>query len=299
MMGRTEQLEELDALQSIFYSDELVVLKKDGKDIKIIFLAHVTLPENFLVKYKESPEVDEYSFVDISYLPPIKLSLTLPEAYPNKCSPKFNISCQWLTKSTISKLCTQLDIIWSENEYMQIIYMWIDFLKNDLLDFLRIENELDLTELYFFHINYVKNTEQTLQYSTKQGYNMQESSSNFGNELEINTCEKNNDKYKDNYNTLFYKNGDKTFMCGAGRYYNSQHKGKEIDDELACKVQNECDPRACSDINLQTSPLKLIMNYNVERKKLEFNKKFFECSICLDVSNFKSIWSCLIKIVLI
>ncbi|KAL0267325.1 UNVERIFIED_CONTAM: hypothetical protein PYX00_009624 [Menopon gallinae] len=281
-MGRTEQLEELDALESIFYSQELQIIKKDGKDIRVVFLAHVTLPENFTVKYKESPEAEEYSSVEINYLPPVRLNLTLPESYPSKCSPKFTISCQWLTKPTISRLCTQLEKIWHENENVQIIYMWIDFLKNDLLDFLGIENELDLTELYSLHMNYIKNSEQTLQYSNKQGCDKPESNSNLGSKgIEMRASVQNNDMYKDkSYNSLFYKNDGKTFMYSKDVYYNSKCTGRELEDGNDCKIQNDCDPRACLDLNLQTSPLKIVINYNAERKKLEFNRTFFTCNIC-------------------
>lgn len=45
----------------------------------------------------------------------------------------------------MSSLCRRLDQMWEENQGSEILFTWIQFLKEEALDFLGIQSPLEIT----------------------------------------------------------------------------------------------------------------------------------------------------------
>ncbi|XP_076228155.1 E3 ubiquitin-protein ligase RNF14-like isoform X2 [Nomia melanderi] len=98
----------------------------------------------------------EYSSVSkyfIKYLPPIRMHIQLPIDYPTKSAPNYYITTSWLSSWKISMICQKLDEIWLNNRGQEILFLWFEFLKNDLLYFLQIKDTLDISFLYMAYYN--------------------------------------------------------------------------------------------------------------------------------------------------
>lgn len=129
--------DELLALASI-YDEEEFHRAESGKEGEIHLC--LELPPNFklLVKGQKSAEHN------ISFLPPLVLSFDLPDDYPSTSAPVFTISSKWLTRVQITALCRKLDELWEENQGNVVLFTWIQFLKEETLDFLTIQSPLEI-----------------------------------------------------------------------------------------------------------------------------------------------------------
>ncbi|KAF8784460.1 E3 ubiquitin-protein ligase RNF14-like [Argiope bruennichi] len=148
---------------------ELLALKNiyEEKDFKIDemnppsgkFAAQVRLPQPFFIRYmspqdnlesQDSEVLVEESFL-IEHLPPINFSFYFPKTYPLETCPAFLLSCSWLTLNQLSDLCRHLESVWELNRDA-ILFTWFQFLQDEALDFLNINDSLDITELLKFKI---------------------------------------------------------------------------------------------------------------------------------------------------
>ncbi|CAG0884323.1 unnamed protein product [Darwinula stevensoni] len=84
---------------------------------------------------------------DIKYLPPVRLDFRLPLKYPSTEPPLYTISCIWLTRKQLSRVCEKFDMTWSSQKGEVVLFQWINFLQSDLLHVLGIEEKLDLSSL--------------------------------------------------------------------------------------------------------------------------------------------------------
>ncbi|ESO86702.1 hypothetical protein LOTGIDRAFT_73005, partial [Lottia gigantea] len=82
------------------------------------------------------------STLEISYLAPLSLQISLPPTYPSTDSPVFTLSSSWLSPVHLTALCQNLDTLWKENDHMVIIFTWIDWLENNVLSFLGLEDSV-------------------------------------------------------------------------------------------------------------------------------------------------------------
>ncbi|KAK6640236.1 hypothetical protein RUM44_011922 [Polyplax serrata] len=293
-MDRSAQMDEIDSLKSIYYNEEFQVTGNSDQNDKIqaIFWAFNKLPDDYSIKYLDVLGSHDPCYMKVKYLPPIELRLTFPEDYPSKNPPEFVISCQWLPKSKISLLCKKLDDIWTEYGAVEIVYIWSDFLKNDALDFLGFANELDLRELCCKHLSFMQKLKENKEDNImrKQETYSQEASalkeiisngtcSDIVNVGEIDTKNlpgtsvnqrvKNIKVYKDCHNK--YR---KEFPYCRQKYVNKNSARRKSYNK------NKFDQRAVLDLNLKTSPLRLLENYNAEREVVQFLKNFYTCNIC-------------------
>ncbi|XP_026185015.1 E3 ubiquitin-protein ligase RNF14 isoform X2 [Mastacembelus armatus] len=81
----------------------------------------------------------------------IQLCLELPpdfklvvKDYPSSSPPIFTLSSKWMTRGQMSSLCRRLDELWEENQGCEILFTWIQFLKEEALDFLGIQSPLEV-----------------------------------------------------------------------------------------------------------------------------------------------------------
>nr|NP_001123340.1 Zn-finger (RING/cysteine-rich C6HC)-7 [Ciona intestinalis]FAA00216.1 TPA: zinc finger protein [Ciona intestinalis] len=82
----------------------------------------------------------------VSFLPPIQLNFALSDGYPSDEPPQFNLSCVWLSPSQLYELCLKLDEIWQKEEGNVILYEWFQFLQDDSLSILGINDNLHICD---------------------------------------------------------------------------------------------------------------------------------------------------------
>ncbi|CAB4068724.1 RNF14 [Lepeophtheirus salmonis] len=90
---------------------------------------------------------------DLDHIPPISLVFEFPANYPSVSMPKFSLSCLWLNSKQILLLEEHLESLWNENKGSVILFNWITFLQNEVLEFLDFEKEIIIEEKEkgFFH----------------------------------------------------------------------------------------------------------------------------------------------------
>ncbi|XP_003745898.1 E3 ubiquitin-protein ligase RNF14 [Galendromus occidentalis] len=144
----SSQQDELDALESI-YGEKIFARTKTGNLLGAKLTFSTRLPRESVNVKLDVPQFEAQSF-RVNYLPPLYLDLVFPEGYPELEPPRFVIHAQWLNMFELNKICARLDEMWKENENMIIVFNWVDFLENELLNFLGIADEIDLKKLFFF-----------------------------------------------------------------------------------------------------------------------------------------------------
>ncbi len=55
--------------------------------------------------------------------------------------PSYQIKSNWLNLSQLKQICDKLDEIWLQNYNMIVLFTWIDFLQNNLIEFLDLFEE--------------------------------------------------------------------------------------------------------------------------------------------------------------
>ncbi|XP_045203208.2 E3 ubiquitin-protein ligase RNF14-like [Mercenaria mercenaria] len=150
MSDQEEQDDELLALTSIY--DNVLKVTKEGELNGGELSASPVLPDDFCVKILKnqkgsSGETSETELHIIRYLPPILLNFVLPKDYPSCNAPQFTLSCKWLNRQQLGKLCKKLDSIWEENTGCVVLFMWNTFLQDELFDFLSLSSPLELAHV--------------------------------------------------------------------------------------------------------------------------------------------------------
>ncbi|XP_069827835.1 E3 ubiquitin-protein ligase RNF14-like [Dendropsophus ebraccatus] len=138
------QEDELLALASIYSEDEY--MRADTAQGGEIYLC-LDLPSDFVVSIKSNNETNSYAHNfenTVSYLPPIVLNFELPPGYPSTTCPIFTLCCKWLSPSQLTLLCQRLDDLWEENKGSVILFQWIQFLKEETLDYLNIKSPYEI-----------------------------------------------------------------------------------------------------------------------------------------------------------
>ena len=88
-----------------------------------------------------------YTSMFVNNLTPVILTLVLPETYPVEACPVFSLSCQWLSSTQLSAVATKLESLYTENQGEQILYIWANWIQNDLLNSLSLQSVLIIDEL--------------------------------------------------------------------------------------------------------------------------------------------------------
>uniref|UniRef100_A0A3B4Y7I0 RBR-type E3 ubiquitin transferase n=1 Tax=Seriola lalandi dorsalis TaxID=1841481 RepID=A0A3B4Y7I0_SERLL len=133
-----DQEDELLALHSIFGLEEFVRNESNpAGEIRV----SVELPADFTVALTEGETVRQY---EISFLPPLLLTFELPEDYPSSSPPSFTLTCSWLTHIQLSALGAQLTDLYQATGGAVVLFSWVQFLREDTLQFLDIHTLLEL-----------------------------------------------------------------------------------------------------------------------------------------------------------
>lgn len=152
---RVRQEDEILALSSIYNSNyEFSYVRGDIVECYCnIFLKASSLTFKNVYKNDKNLESGLFSKYVVKYLPPVRVYLELPDDYPSKSPPNFYVTTSWLSPWQISCVCQKLDQVWIDNKGQEILFLWLEFLRNDLLRFLRITDVLDISFLHMVYYN--------------------------------------------------------------------------------------------------------------------------------------------------
>lgn len=141
-----EQINEKLALESMFENEELQFSELDGQ------ISGSAIVRTFLDKTLIVEEIDQKKYAQyinkldgklkLKFLPPIEIQFRLPQNYPSAAPPTYTLICRWLNNEQFNKVCKQLDDIWSDSEGQVVLYRWISYLQNDLLNTLNIRDSI-------------------------------------------------------------------------------------------------------------------------------------------------------------
>ncbi|VDM94986.1 unnamed protein product [Thelazia callipaeda] len=142
-----DQVNEIEALQSV-YCTEMESFKYDAVSKLFYRNRIVALPSQLLnVSNLYSKDVLDDQNINIFYLPPIFLHITLPQNYPSTCMPQFSLDIYWLDSTAKNHLAKVLLNAWETYCGMPILFMWIDLLKEEILKILQTRKVINLNEL--------------------------------------------------------------------------------------------------------------------------------------------------------
>ncbi|KAK1134306.1 hypothetical protein K0M31_012083 [Melipona bicolor] len=148
--NRKRQKDEVLVLSNIYNNNEF---SHNKEDIIECYYNAFPLVSGDLLRLENiyEKDFDSFSSYFIKYLPPIRVYLQLNRDYPTGKSPNFYIISSWLSPWQISLICQKLDEIWLQNKGQEILFLWFEFLRSDVLNFLNIKNTLDIS---FIHMTY-------------------------------------------------------------------------------------------------------------------------------------------------
>ncbi|KAL6652119.1 hypothetical protein ACP70R_011044 [Stipagrostis hirtigluma subsp. patula] len=88
---------------------------------------------------------DEFSYTcNFEYLPPLILTCLLPRSYPSRDPPCFAITAKWMDGPQVSQLCEMLDTIWAELPRQEVIYQWVEWLRNSSRSYIWFDGRMTL-----------------------------------------------------------------------------------------------------------------------------------------------------------
>lgn len=255
-MDNEKQKDELVALESIYNDEEFSYHMEDEK-CEIILKIFISLPENYFFTYKDinSENDQQIKKVPISHLPPLTLLIELPQDYPSTCPPKFTLRSSWLNVSSIAKLCKKLDELWESNKGQEILFTWVGFLQSESLEFLNINECINIDHAYKLYNGACKRKATT-----------QETINEEGSAASANT-----------------KCTDKTVKVENVSAVNSNQRDKKcVIRRRMRKSRNRraLDQRAVYDMIVGRNPVQMLKDYNEMRNQIEFRKNFYSCKIC-------------------
>ncbi|KAK7082050.1 E3 ubiquitin-protein ligase rnf14 [Halocaridina rubra] len=251
-----EQDDELLALASI-YEDSFTSAQeqdveddthspKKGGEIAV----HLELPPDFVVLEKHSRDtgaVQEERYI-LEHLPPLFIHFTFPELYPSKQPPSFTLSCKWLNRTQLTRLCQEMDRLWEENKGEVIMFTWSQFLKDETLNLLGFTDTLNIED--------IKPVRKHSLASTASSPNCDLSVSAEGVSV------------GDEFSDKSLVNSDSNALNGATGLTLSRQNSQNYDS------------RTIQDIAPKANLLKILRDYDDEMRKKVFATKSYECKVC-------------------
>ncbi|XP_076231468.1 E3 ubiquitin-protein ligase RNF14 [Calliopsis andreniformis] len=241
-MDSEKQKDEIIALESIYNTEEFSYEEENGH-YQCTFKIFVNLPTDYTIIYKDLryPEELEQKII-VSHLPPLTLHINLPESYPSVSPPKFTLYSSWLRLSLLAELCKKLDKLWVENKGQEILFMWVAFLQDETLEYLKIQESLNISHAYTRYKTALEKVQNNQKNKIKD---------NIDAECSIEDV-KSKTKTEVNIQYLSKKN----------------------------LVHKHYDKRAILDSPSGRNPIQALTDYNEKRNQIEFKKNFYTCKIC-------------------
>lgn len=139
------QNEEIDSLRSIYLEDELTATREEDGRWKLVAFVPVELPQGYQIRYFSNLDSNSITTINIKHLPPLKVTIRLPEDYPSRVGPKFSLRCKWMSRGQSYRVMGSIRQLWKDNVGFPILYTWLEHLKTETLAISRMEKEMDLT----------------------------------------------------------------------------------------------------------------------------------------------------------
>ncbi|XP_058791987.1 E3 ubiquitin-protein ligase RNF14-like [Phymastichus coffea] len=151
LTDKERQKDEMFALENIYNTKEFKYKKR--VNIECEFAINCKLVKEYLyIKCgKEFSDIQDNQC--IKHLPPLQLYVQLPYNYPSTSAPQYHLFVNWLSPWQASLVCQKLDQLWDENKQNEILFIWLEFLKNELLFYLQIKDILDVSYLMNIFLN--------------------------------------------------------------------------------------------------------------------------------------------------
>nr|CAD7447067.1 unnamed protein product [Timema bartmani] len=317
MSDKESQVDELFALENIYNKEEIQSFDENGR-LGGQFHAYIDLPKDFKLSYRDLRQSEEdVKVITLNHLPPLVLHFSLPEDYPSQSPPNYTLSCQWLRRDVISKLCSRLDALWLENDRVEVLYVWTQFLKEETLTFLGIEDVLDISRMYTYHLNQLDMLErranqraerlrlkeernkaaaiEKIDFPSKRGGRGR--GGRRGRFSGVNRVRNRADleqgpapapdpiskkvELVDEQRTEEGKLGNTPQETREHHRYLARNQRPSLDKPYTGNnPRSSLDERAVLDIGPKTSVVQHLVDYNEARTLWEFEKTFYTCSIC-------------------
>ncbi|KAK3141639.1 hypothetical protein QOZ80_4BG0336490 [Eleusine coracana subsp. coracana] len=161
--NQQRQEDELMALEAIYGNDLDMFEKKGGlRCFQIYIHCDVVDGVELRVKLTSSNACDkdagysdgrghddrseEFSYTcNFGFLPPLILTCLLPLSYPSKDPPYFIVTAKWMDGPYLSQLCEMLDTIWTELPEQEVVYQWVEWLRNSSMSYLWFDGNMTLS----------------------------------------------------------------------------------------------------------------------------------------------------------
>lgn len=296
MADSDEQINERYVLESMYESDPRLMFEDQGGEGGGMFMASPHVPEPFFIAMQSSDGETGSTTegqIEVKHLPPITLNFVFPWDYPSAQAPVFTLTCDWLSRPQLSRLCQRLDGIWEENRENVILYTWFQFLETEAFDFLDVTSPLNLSTV----ISHLKGRHRKKSHQ----FNTQLTSSTDVNSL------------KSEHNTSVSEQSAPhpgPDSAESGCSYSQSHADKcECDSAYSsqtsntnatCKTEKEegekthledgCDPRAKQDVVSVAGLMQKLIEYDKQKQQEEFDRSTVTCVVCfMDVPGFKCV----------
>lgn len=206
----------------------------------------------------------------------------------------------------LSKLCTKLDSLWNENKGLEILYLWLSFLKEESFSFLELGTTINLSKQYTFNIKQIENRKilqkkcEVESVSAPDSAECSSASALAAQPVHVKPSGEQNSVGKSSHRdgrgrgrgkikSSSYLDGQsstalpkqdlpmaevKTFCRKSQQFSSRNLKNHDI----------EHDPRAVSCEALQTPLISYIVEFNRSRAEKEFQRNIYPCMICFEVS---------------
>ncbi|KAF7011539.1 hypothetical protein CFC21_025832 [Triticum aestivum] len=158
-VNQERQQDELMALEAI-YGDDLVEFKSKGglRFFQVYIRYDLHHGSQVCAKFssadggcphdgieEDGDEPEDYSCTfNLDHLPPSVLTCLLPPWYPSKDPPYFTITAKWMDGSQVSQIYEMLDAIWVEFPGQEVVYQWVEWIRNSSLSHLWIDGKIIL-----------------------------------------------------------------------------------------------------------------------------------------------------------
>ncbi|XP_037088248.1 E3 ubiquitin-protein ligase RNF14-like, partial [Pollicipes pollicipes] len=139
MTDKEAQEEEMLAMDSIYGHDSVFMVDQ------ATMTGVISVPIEHQCDLEIKPPEVGKDVISVRYLPPICLEFCLPDDYPSKAPPAVRVVCNWLTPAQMLSIWRHLRLIWKQNNGCPVLYEFAEFLKSDVMSFLNVDRELDVT----------------------------------------------------------------------------------------------------------------------------------------------------------